>query len=394
MDSRDTKIPLVDLRAQYKVLKRELDSAMQAVIDKTAFIGGNEVTAFESAFARYCGVKHSIGVGNGTDALFIALRSMGIGEGDAVATVPNTFIATAEAISMAGARPVFVDIEERTYTMDPDRLEGLLLRSARGGKQSVKAVIPVHLYGQPCRMDALLPIAEKYRLKVVEDAAQAHGAGWGNGEGGVARKAGALGHVGCFSFYPGKNLGAYGDGGAILTNDGRLAGNMRMFANHGRTEKYDHQFQGINSRLDTLQAAVLNVKLRYLDQWTAKRRKIASLYRQLLSKADVPVVLPHESPDSTHVYHLYVVRVPNRDAVRARLAEKGIATGIHYPIPLHLSRAYAHLGLHKGDFPVTEKAASEVLSLPMYPELELDKVEYIAESMIEILRCGSRVSPF
>jgi len=360
-------IPLVDLKTQYRTYQKELDTAIQRVIDRAAFIGGEEVTAFEQEFADYCAAgsdtpAYCASCGNGTDALFLALRALGIGPGDEVITVAHTFIATAEAISLTGARPVFVEIRESTMLMDPEAMEAAITpRTA--------AVIPVHLYGQPCEMDHILQIARKHCIKVVEDAAQAHGARW------QGQRVGVLGDAACFSFFPGKNLGAYGDGGAVVSTDPDLAQRVRKLANHGRLEKYTHEIEGVNSRLDSLQAAVLRVKLRHLDEWNAARRWIADYYLQALrnSPLRLPVILPEAEP----VWHLFVPRYAQRDVLREGLKAQGIATGVHYPLPLHLQPAYDHLGLRPGTLPITERAATEVMSLPIYPEMTDAQGEHV-----------------
>lgn len=359
-------IPLVDLKAQYRSIQTELDAAMQAVLDRTAFIGGEDLRQFEAEFAAYCGSKACVGVGNGTDALYLALRALGIGSGDEVITVAHTFIATAEAISQTGARPVFVDIREDTMLIDPDAVEAAITPRTR-------AIVPVHLYGQPCDMDRLLEIAKHHNLKVIEDAAQAHGARW------RGRRVGSLGDVACFSFYPGKNLGAYGDAGAVVSQDEYLIERVRMLANHGRLEKYTHQMEGVNSRLDGLQAAILRVKLRYLDSWNAARQRHAAHYTGALK--DSGLILPVVHPEAESVWHLFVVRVSQRDKFQAWLKEQGISTGIHYPLPLHQQPAYQYLGLATGTLPVTEKVASEIVSLPMYAELTEEQVEKIGEAV-------------
>jgi dTDP-4-amino-4,6-dideoxygalactose transaminase len=395
----------VDLKTQYLTLKSEIGEAMESVMGSASFIGGKEVGAFETSFAAFCGVKHCIGVGNGTDALTIALRCLGIGRGDGVITVPNTFIATAEAISLVGASPVFVDVDEKTFTMDPAKLDELLEAKLHKGGPWIKAVLPVHLYGQPCDMEKIVAVSEKRGVIVVEDAAQAHGAhcawhglgtgpdsGPGDGAAGSAvvhvKKAGSMGKAACFSFYPGKNLGAYGDAGAVVTNDPGLARKVRMLANHGRVDKYEHEVIGLNSRLDTLQAAVLGVKLRRLEEWTERRRQHASLYRQLLGAGPVAgqLICPAEAEYGRHVYHLFVVRVSARDRIREELKRQGIETGVHYPIPLHLSQAYRHLGYRQGDFPVAEKLSKEILSLPMYPELEEAQIEKVCDCLLQECR--------
>ena len=363
------KIPLVDLKAQYASIKPDIDAAVQHILDETDFIGGRAVTEFEKSFAAYCGTRSAVGLANGTDALQLSLLALGVGKGDEVITAVNTFIATSEAISATGARPVFVDNDPQTYTIDVKKIEEKITPHTR-------AIIPIHLYGQPAAMDAINEIAARHNLTVVEDAAQAHGASF------KGKTVGTLGRLACFSFYPGKNLGAYGDAGAIVTNDEALANRVRMLANHGRLKKYEHEIEGYNSRLDTLQAAILSVKLRHLRAWTHKRQQNASTYSQLLARA-TSIVAPVTHPDATHVFHLYVVRVQQREKVQQVLKEAGIATGIHYPIPLHMQPAYKHLGLPTGSFPVAERFASEILSLPMYPELTSDQIAFICDTLIK-----------
>ncbi|MBI5686987.1 MAG: DegT/DnrJ/EryC1/StrS family aminotransferase [Verrucomicrobia bacterium] len=365
------KIPFVDLVAQYQTIKSEVDPAMRRIVDQTAFIGGEDLKEFEKEFAAFCGAKHCVGVGNGTDAIYLALRALGIGRGDEVITVSHTFIATAEAVSQTGARPVFVDIKEDTMLMDPDKVEVAIT-------PRTKAIITVHLYGQPCEMDRIVEIAHRRGLKVIEDAAQAHGGRW------KGRRVGSLGDIACFSFYPGKNLGAYGDGGAVVGNDEALMNKVRMLANHGRLEKYTHEMEGVNSRLDGLQAAILRVKLKRLDDWNAARRRHAAQYCRLL--ADSNVVLPTINPNTEPVWHLFVVRVPNREQLQARLKEKGIATGVHYPLPLHLQPAYQYLNIPKGALPVSEKVAQQIVSLPMYAELTDEMVECVCASLREAMQ--------
>jgi len=361
------KVPFVDLLSQYQAIKSEIDRAVQSVISDSAFIGGQYAKEFENEFAKFCRTSFCIGVGNGTDALYIALRALGIGAGDEVITVANSFIATSEAITMTGARPVFVDCDPVTYNIDVSKIEGAIT-------SRTKAMVPVHLYGQPADMVSIMKIAEDKNIFVVEDAAQAHGAEISN------RRVGTFGHAACFSFYPGKNLGAYGDAGAIVTNDNNLAVKSRMIANHGRIKKYDHDFEGINSRLDGIQAAILSVKLKYLEEWTEKRRKVADLYKSYLESSDV--VIPVVPANTRHVYHLYVVRVQARDRVQAALQEAGIATGIHYPIALPNLQAYKYLGKLPDDFPIASRYSGEVLSLPMFPELSEDQIEYVSKSLI------------
>ena len=393
MNNSKNRIPLVDLEAQFKGFSREMEEAILRVVRSGRFIGGSEVEVFEAAFAEFCGTNYCIGVASGTDALRLALKACGIREGDEVVTVSNTFIATAEAISLVGAKPAFVDISSDTYTMDPQKLDEFLTHCAKHSKP-VKAIIPVHLYGHPADMDPLLNLAKRYNLRVIEDACQAHGAvyygeGSGSRDQGTdennGRKVGSMGDVGCFSFYPGKNLGAYGDGGAVVTNDEKIAEKIKMLRDHGRLgKKYEHEIEGCNSRLDTLQAAVLNVKLKYLEEWNEKRRKNAKLYDELLG-AVPDVIIPKVLPCVIPVYHLYVVRVKKRDRIRQLLSEGGIATGIHYPIPLHLQKAYSYLGYKAGNFPVTEEVAQEILSLPMFPELREEEIFRIVKTLKEVL---------
>jgi dTDP-4-amino-4,6-dideoxygalactose transaminase len=360
-------IPFVDLQAQYRSIKDEIDQAIANVLRDTAFVGGRYVDSFEGHFAAYIGGGNCIGVANGTDALFIALKALGIGPGDEVITVANSFIATSEAITAAGARVVFVDCDSRTYTIDIAGTERAITKKTR-------AIIPVHLYGQMADMAALKDLADKHGLRIIEDAAQAHGARFRD------RTAGTWGDCACFSFYPGKNLGAYGDGGAVVTGSSDLAKKIRMFANHGRIEKYDHELEGINSRLDGIQAAILDVKLKHLERWTDRRRTVAARYDSGLK--DI-VVTPAVAPDRRHVYHLYVVRVKHREKVVAFLKERGIATGIHYPIPLPFLNAYRYLGHTASDFPVVHALQHEILSLPMYGDLTDAQVDYVIENLRE-----------
>jgi dTDP-4-amino-4,6-dideoxygalactose transaminase len=362
------KIPLVDLKSQYEHIKDEIDSAIQDVIATSAFIGGPYVQAFEAEFAKFCEVEHCIGVGNGTDALFIALKSLDIGAGDEVITVANSFIATSEAITMTGAQVVFCDIDPKTYNIDISQIEAKIT-------PRTKAIMPVHLYGQPADMHPILKLASQYGLKIIEDAAQAHGARY------KGQRVGSLGDIACFSFYPGKNLGAYGDGGAIVTNNDELAHKVRMFANHGRVDKYDHKIEGINSRLDGLQAAILSVKLKHLEEWIETRRQLAYCYNELL--ADGEMVTPGELEDVRAVYHLYVVRLRygTRNAVYQELLRRGIGVGIHYPIALPDLKAYSHLSAEDRACPEATLAAQEILSLPLYPELTQSQAQYIAESL-------------
>lgn len=355
-------IPLVDLQAQYLSIREEIDDAIARVVAGGRFVGGPVVEAFEREFAAFCGAAHAVGVANGTDALVLALRACGVGPGDEVIAPALTFTATAEAIVLAGARPVFVDVDD-TYTLD-------VAQAAARITPRTRALMPVHLYGQPADMDPLMALAERHGLYVVEDAAQAHGARY------HGRRAGSLGHIACFSFYPGKNLGAYGDGGAVVTGNAEWAAKVRVLGDHGRTGYYEHRYVGCNSRLDALQAAVLRVKLRHLDDWNAARRRAAERYRARLASLH-GVVLPHEAPGREHVYHLYVVRTPGRDALRERLTQAGIQSGLHYPVPLHLQPAYADLGYAPGTFPRSEAWTGEVISLPIYAELHEGQIESV-----------------
>ena len=365
------KIAFVDLKAQYESIKSEVDRAIQGVIQKSAFIGGDYLKSFEEHFAEYLGAKHCLGVGNGTDALSIALQFLGVKRDDEVITAANSFIATSEAITRIGAKVVFVDCHsDSSYLMDPSKIEKAIT-------EKTKAIIPVHLYGQPAPMDEIGEIVQKYNLSVIEDAAQAHGAQY------KGKMAGTLADCACFSFYPGKNLGAYGDAGAIVTSNDELAYNMRMYANHGRVEKYNHEFEGINSRLDGLQAAILEVKLKHLDFWNERRRIIARFYDKELK--DI-VITPTVHPDVKHVYHLYVIRVKDRDIVRKRLTEKGISTGIHYPIPLPFLNAYKYLGHTPEDFPVAYAQKDELLSLPIHGNMTDGEVEYVIEQLKTVVK--------
>ena len=363
------RVPFVDLRAQYATIKADVDAAMSSVLRDSAFIGGPYVLAFERAFAEYCGVSHVVGTSNGTDALRLALAALGVGPGDEVITVPNTFIATSEAVSMLGAGVRFVDVDEQTLTMDAIQLEAAITHRTR-------AIIPVHLYGHPTDMDPILAIARSHGLKVVADAAQAHGAIY------RGRHIATLGDVACFSFYPSKNLGAYGDAGAIATNDSELAGRIASLRDHGRSEKYLHETEGYSCRMDGLQAAVLSAKLRYLRGWTEQRRRHAARYTALLT--ELPGVrTPTEAPDCVAVYHLYVLQLNARDAVRGDLKARGIETGVHYPVPLHRQPAYERLKLPEGSFPVAEAQSRSVVSLPLFAELTDEQLEFVAVAVRE-----------
>ena len=361
-------IPFVDLKTQYQSIKNEIDRAIQQVIDDTAFIGGNYVKKFEREFSEFIGAKYCIGCANGTDALQITLKAMGIGPNDEVIVPANSFIATSEAVTASGAKVVFCDADDKTNNINPALLEDKIT-------DRTKVVIAVHLYGRPADMDAVLAVAGKHKIKVIEDAAQAHGALY------KGRTIGTLADAACFSFYPGKNLGAYGDGGAMLTDNEELAKKMRMWANHGRLEKYNHEFEAYNSRLDGLQAAILSVKLKYLPQWTEERRSIASLYREKL-KGVGDLVLPGDDNGAIKaVYHLFVIKTDKRDRLQQYLKEQGIASGIHYPIGLPFLRAYRYLGHKKEDFPVTANNQDKVLSLPMFPELTAEQQDYVVEQI-------------
>ncbi len=363
-------IPLVDLQAQYATIQQEIEQALQRVISTSQFIMGPDVAAFEAEFAAYCGAAHCVGVASGTAALELALRACRVGPGDEVITVAHTFIATAEAISAVGAKPVFVDIDPDTYNLDPSLLEQAITPRTR-------AIIPVHLYGQPADMPRILAVARAHDLFVIEDAAQAHGATWDG------QRAGTLGDIACFSFYPGKNLGAYGDAGAVTTNRADLAEQVRLLRNHGRRDKYVHEVPGFGERIDTLQAAILRAKLPHLAAWTAARRRLAARYDQLL--AGMGLILPQVAAAADPVWHLYVVRCPDRDALLAELNRRGIGAGVHYPLPLHLQPAYAHLGYRAGDLPVTERVAAECLSLPLYPEMSDAQQDQVVAALRELM---------
>ncbi|GIV88488.1 MAG: glutamine--scyllo-inositol aminotransferase [Chloroflexus sp.] len=359
-------IPFVDLKAQYLSIKEEIDRAVLDTLASTQFVLGKEVAAFEEIFAAYTQCQYAIGVNSGTSALHVALLAVGVGRGDEVITTPHTFIATVSAIDYTGARPVFVDIDPVTFTIDPAQIEAAIT-------PRTKAIIPVHLYGQPAEMDAIMAIARKHGLVVIEDAAQAHGAEY------KGRRVGSIGDLGCFSFYPGKNLGAYGEGGAITTNHPELARTVRMLRDWGAERRYYHDLKGFNYRMEGIQGAILRVKMRYIEQWTELRRAAAARYDALL--APLGVRTPIALPDRRHVYHIYAIRDPRRDELQAYLHEHGVSTGIHYPIPVHLQKAFAELGYRSGDFPHAEAAAAEVLSLPMFPELTVEQQQVVANAM-------------
>lgn len=359
-------IPFVDLQTQYQGLKPDVDAAVLAVMQRGDFILGRAVAEFEKAFAEYCGAEYCVGVDSGYSALELIIRAYDIGPGDEVITAANTFIATTLAISNAGATPVLVDCDPKTYNLDANKIEAAIT-------SRTKAIMPVHLYGQTADMDAILAIARKHNLYVFEDAAQASGARY------KGRMAGSLGDAAAFSFYPGKNLGAYGDGGAVTTSDADIAEKIRLLRNIGQKVKYFHEVKGFNNRLDTMQAAVLGVKLPHLDGWNENRRRAAAAYAEQL--ADLPMVTPTTADYAEHIFHLYVVRVENREPLMEYLKERGIATGLHYPIPIHLQPAYAELGYERGDFPVTEAYAETILSLPIFPELDEVKVAYVTNAI-------------
>lgn len=358
-------IPFVDLKREYRLIERKIWQVFDRVLRRQHFILGEEGVAFERSFSGYLGVRYAIGVNSGSDALYLAFKALGVGEGDEVITVSHTFISTVDAITRNGAIPVFVDIDPQTYTIDVTKIEEKLTKKT-------KAILPIHLYGQPADMGTIRMIAKRHKLKVVEDACQAHGALWGG------KRVGSLGDIAAFSFYPPKNLGGYGDGGMMVTNNISLATSARILRNYGQKDKYLSNTRGVNSRLDEIQAAVLLVKLKYLDQWNAMRRKHAALYENLLCDID-GLELPHEAPHTKSVYHLYVVRSRYRDLLREYLLQHGVETGIHYPVPAHLQPAYKNLGYRKGSLPITEQYAHEIISLPIYPELSEREIRYVSK---------------
>jgi dTDP-4-amino-4,6-dideoxygalactose transaminase len=367
-------VPFLDLTRQYEKIKSEILSATQRVYETGRFILGKEVSGFEKEFSHYCGVRYGVGVGSGTDALYLALKAAGIGDGNQVVTVANSFVATALAISFTGAKPLFVDIDPKAYTMDPNSLELLLKREkTKKSGQQIRAVLPVHLYGHPADMDSIMEIANRYDLVVIEDACQAHGAKFGR------RKVGSLGAMGCFSFYPTKNLGGYGDGGMVVTDHPKYDQKLRLLRCYGQKEKYQHILKGQNSRLDEIQAAILRVKLKYLDQWNEERRRKAKLYAKLLSP--LRLVCPSEKKGVRHVYHLYTIKTGKRGALQGFLKKKGIETLIHYPIPIPLEKAYQEMGYRRGDFPLTDQWSRKILSLPFFPEIRECEMEKVAEGI-------------
>lgn len=359
-------IPFLDLKAQYHDIKPEIDAAVLGVLESGQFVLGQEVEAFENEFATYCQAKHAIGVNSGTSALHLALLAAGIGPGDEVITVTFTFVATAAAIVYAGARPVFVDIEPRSFTMDVNQIASAIT-------PRTKAILPVHLYGQPADMDPILEIARRHGLIVIEDAAQAHGAEY------KGKRVGSIGDIGCFSFYPGKNLGAYGEGGAITTNNAAFARRVQILRDWGQESRYHHTLKGFNYRMDAIQGAILRVKLRRLEKWNEARRQHAKVYDQLLANSEV--LMPAIMPSNSHVWHIYAIRSKQRDNLQRALQDQGIQTGIHYPIPVHLQKAHGDLGYRLGDFPCSEEVAREVLSLPMFAELETQALQSVAEGI-------------
>jgi dTDP-4-amino-4,6-dideoxygalactose transaminase len=391
-----SSIPFLDLVTPHAELKDELVAVFQQALETAGFIGGPVVAGFEEDFSRFCGTRYCVGVGSGTDAMRFALIAAGVKPGDVVVTAPNTFIATTEAISQAGATPDFVDIDERTYNLDPDQLRKYLqvhcgvdgatgrVYNHRLGRP-VTAVVPVHLYGQTADMDPILDLAERFGLLVVEDACQAHGAEYFSRKENVWKKAGAMGKAAAFSFYPGKNLGACGEGGAVTTNDDELARTVRMLRDHGQSRKYFHDLEGFNGRLDAIQAGFLRVKLKHLTLWNEKRRQAAERYRELFAAADGNEFPPYEPDWSKPIYHLYVIRVQERESLLRRLADANIGTGIHYPVPLHLQKAYSSFAYKAGDFPVAERVASEILSLPMFPNLSAQQQDRVVKAILSFV---------
>ena len=359
-------VPYLDLPAQMRGLRREIDAAIARTLDNCSFCLGPDVVEFEKGFARYCGAEHCVGFNSGTSALHVAMLLLNLGPGDEVITTPSTFVATSWAISYVGAKPVFVDIEDATFNLDPKQVR-------RAITSRTKALLPVHLYGHPVDLDPLKDICREHELPLVEDAAQAHGATY------KGKVVGTFGTMSCFSFYPGKNLGAYGEGGALVTNDAALAARARSLREHGSTKRYYHDEIGYNYRMEGIQGAVLGVKLKHLDEWTRQRRRVALRYHELL--ADTPLQLPKEAAYAESAWHLYVVRHPNRDELKKHLDANHVGCALHYPLPLHLQKAYAHLGHKPGDFPVAEKAAQQCLSLPIYPELTDAQIQRVAEEI-------------
>lgn len=394
--TNNAKVPFLDLVTPHVELEAELVAAFREALKTAGFIGGLAVESLECEFAAFSDARFCVGVGSGTDALRFALSAAGVGEGESVITVPNTFIATTEAISQVGARPEFIDVEEHTSTMDPEKLRTFLethceqdpasgrLISKRTGRP-VTAIVPVHLYGHPADMDPIMELAERYNLIVIEDACQAHGAEYFSQRNDRWMKAGSIGRAAAFSFYPGKNLGACGEAGAITTNDEELARKCRMIRDHGQAKKYYHDMEGYNGRLDAIQAAFLRIKLKHLHEWNEQRRERAQVYSKLLAELGESAILPVEAPWAKAIYHLYVIRVQDRDDLITKLGADNIGTGIHYPIPLHLQKAYGHLGYKEGDFPISERLATEIVSLPMYPNLTDTQHSRVCEKVRQIL---------
>jgi dTDP-4-amino-4,6-dideoxygalactose transaminase len=396
MTSNTPAVPFLDLAILHRELQDELISVCRTALETAGFIGGPMVERFEDSFARFCQAKYCVGVGSGTDALRFALMASGVEPGDLVLTVPNTFIATTEAISQAGGRPHFIDVDERTCTMDPVKLAEYLESECSfhpvrretvhyPSGRAVRAMVPVHLYGQMADMDALQSLASRYNITLIEDACQAHGAEYYSEKEGAWKRAGSIGRAAAFSFYPGKNLGACGEAGAVTTNDEALARKVRMLRDHGQAQKYYHTMEGYNGRLDAIQAGILNVKLEHLPEWNRRRRECASYYGQLLKPLAGDVTLPWEGTWSRGCYHLYVVRTEDRDGLQTHLASRNIGTGIHYPIPLHLQDAYKDLGFKRGQFPVSEKLSAQILSLPMYPQLSREQQQRVADAISEFV---------
>ncbi|MCF7907843.1 MAG: DegT/DnrJ/EryC1/StrS family aminotransferase [Candidatus Omnitrophica bacterium] len=366
-------VPFVDLQIQYRKLSKEINQRLIETVESGSFILGESVQKFEQEFANYCGAKHAVGIASGTAALFLSLKSLGVGRGDEVITPANTFIATALAIYYTGAKIILVDIDEETYNLDIKKTEAVI-------NSKTKAILPVHLYGQPIDLEPLLALAKKHNLIVVEDACQAHGAEY------KGKKVGGFGNAAAFSFYPGKNLGAFGDAGIVVTNDEKVKDELIMLRNYGQKQKYHHLVKGYNSRLDTIQAEILRVKLGYLDQCNEERRKSAQVYKTLLQSISDRILIPKEMSSVKHVWHLYVIRAEKRDDLQEYLKKAGISTGIHYPIPIHLQPAFSDLDYKKGDLPVTEKTADQILSLPMYPGLKEEQIEYVVKKISDFLQ--------
>jgi dTDP-4-amino-4,6-dideoxygalactose transaminase len=373
------QVSFLDLKIQHQKIKDEILSFVEEAVHSAQFIGGEQVNSFEKEFAAFCGSAQAVAVNSGTDALRFAFFAAGIRPGEAMVTVPNTFIATTEAISQVGSDIIFVDMDEKTHLMNPNQLEETI-KTLHKKNRKVKAVVPVHLFGHIVDMDPILEISKRYDVIVIEDACQAHGTVYKG-----SRKAGSMGLAGCFSFYPGKNLGACGEGGAVVTNDEKIAQKIRILRDHGQSQKYYHEIEGYNGRLDAIQAGILRIKLKYLDEWNEARRKNAKMYDKLFQDVHEVEVVPEPSW-STSVYHLYVIKVKNRDTIQKMLTEKGIGTALHYPIPLHLQNAYKHLDYKEGDFPIVEKHAKEILSLPMFPELTEEQIVYVVDSIKECVK--------